>query len=102
MSEESTSSRSSNPPPQCVLQCGDHIDQEDSLDGISSGKWQSLHEKAANWRGLDRFGMVYKSVHWEKGHKGLYMHKECYLSISSKRKLQQAEKRKSACSEQSR
>jgi len=102
MSEDLASNRSRNPLPQCVLQCGNPVDQEDSLDGISSGKWQSLQEKAANWQGLDRFGNVYESVNWEKGHKDLYMHKECYLTVSSKRKLQQAEKRKSAQSEQSR
>lgn len=104
MSGEPSNIRSSTPPPapQCLLQCGNPVDQDDSLDGVSIGKWQNLREKAANWSGLDKFGTVYESVDWDKGHEGLFMHKECYLNISNKRKLQQAEKRKSVHSDQSR
>ena len=47
----------------------------------------------------DRLQDVHENVEWEKGPKGLFMHSSCYTTMSSKRSLFQAQKRKHASEE---
>ena len=75
----------------CVLQCGERCN---SAETISADIWAQLQTKTKEWKGLDRFGSVFESTQWERGAKDFFVHKSCYISISSKRKLGQAMKRK--------
>ena len=52
----------------------------------------SIREKTLRWEGLDRFQC--ENVDWAKGPEGHYMHQTCYTTLSNKRCLSQAEKRK--------
>ena len=77
----------------CILQCSNPCFASDSLDNITTDKWDSMQAKSMEWKGLDKFGDVYCSVDWEKGPNGLHMHNTCYTSLSSNRKLLQAKQR---------
>ena len=87
--------RKKGPEFDCILQCGNPCSAADSLNNITHDKWQSLQNKAANWKGLSKFGNVIFKVDWEMGPKGHHMHSSCYTTISNNRKLLQFEKRKS-------
>jgi len=71
----------------CILQCGKPRSEVDSLDNISVQRWNSIHDKAIKWIGLDKFRDVYDKVSWENGPKGLFMHSSCYTTMSGSRKL---------------
>ena len=79
---------------QCILQCENPCMEQDNVDKISNYKWESIQEKSLKWKSLDKFGQVYDTVDWKKGPKGLHMHNTCYVSLSSQRRLNQAQKRK--------
>lgn len=79
---------------ECILCCGQPCTKSDCLDNITDQKWDSIQEKSLRWKELDRFQNVHENVDWENGPKGYYMHNACYTSLSSKRCLSQAEKRK--------
>jgi len=64
------------------------------LENITPEKCESIREKSLQWKELDKFQHIHENVDWEKGPKGHHMHSTCYASLSSKRKLSQAEKRK--------
>ena len=68
----------------------------DSIENITDDKWRSIQEKALQWRTFDKFGQAHTNVEGKTGPSGLYMHKACYISLSSKLLLGQAEKRKNA------
>lgn len=53
-----------------------------------------IHSMSLQWKGLDKFQNVHVNVDWEKGPKGHHMHSSYYTTLSSKRSLLQAEKRK--------
>ena len=89
---------------ECILDCEKPCDLTDSLNFTSSKKWDSIRGKCLLWAGLDKFTNVYESVDWKNGPTNHYMHESCYTTLSSKRALTQAEKRKqkiNECSEQS-
>ena len=65
---------------QCVLRCGRPCK---SSDIITQGKWDSVQSKSQNWSGLDKFGDVHDSTAWKNGPDGYYMHKACYITLSS-------------------
>ena len=75
----------------CILQCGELCD---STDTISIERWSKLKEKTKEWRGLDKFGCVYETTQWDQSEERIYIHTNCYLTLSSKRTLEQAKKRK--------
>lgn len=75
---------------ECVLKCGNPCHPSDT---ISQGKWETLHSKANNWRDHGKFGDVYNTTLWEDGPGSRYVHKTCYLSISSTLKLERARRR---------
>jgi len=54
------------------------------------GEYQA---KTLLWRGLDRFGSVHERVDWGKGPVGHFIHDPCRLTLSSSKKLEQAQKR---------
>ena len=70
---------------QCVLQCNQPCTAADSLDHITDSKWNQIKEKSLHWKGLEKFGNVYEKVNWEIGPHGLYMHRYCHFTWSSKR-----------------
>ena len=76
---------------ECLLKCGKPCT---SGDTIGKGRWQSLQSKAKNWSGLDKFGDTYDSTAWENGPQYYYMHRACYITISSDTKLEQAKNRR--------
>ena len=43
---------------------------------------------------MEKFGNVFESTDWEKGAEGLHIHERCYITLSSRRSLQQSRKRK--------
>ena len=53
----------------------------------------TLLRKLKDGKGLDKFGEVHETVDWEKGHSGQCVHNSCQLTISSERKLKQAQQR---------
>ena len=67
------------------------------MENITEAKWEQIKEKSLQWRGLHRFGNVYDQVDWENCPNGLYMHHSCYVTLSSKHKLSQFQKRKYEC-----
>ena len=75
----------------CFLQCGVNCN---STETISTERWKQLETKTKDWKGLDKFGNVFESTDWEKGAEGLHVHERCYITLSSKRSLQQSRKRK--------
>lgn len=50
---------------QCVLQCGELIDDRNDCFKISQERWDKLKSQSQSWRGLDKFGDVYDTVDWE-------------------------------------
>ena len=86
---------------KCILLCRTPCCASDSLDNITHAKWESIKNKSLLWKELDRFQDVglHENVEWEKGPKGLFMHSSCYTTMSSKRSLFQAQKRKHASEE---
>jgi len=76
---------------ECVLKCGMACH---STDTISQNKWDSLQLKSKAWTGLGRFGDVHDTTSWENWPIGYYIHKSCYITISSLVQLQKAEQRK--------
>ena len=79
---------------KCILLCGEPCTADDSIDNITPEKWESIQSKSLQWKGLDKFQHVHGNVDWKKGPEGCYMHSSCYTTLSSKRSLSQAEKRK--------
>ena len=77
---------------ECILRCGQPCTKSDSLDNTEDQKWNSIREKTLRWKGLDRFQCG--NIDWAEGPKGHYMHQTCYTTLSNKRCLSQAEKRK--------
>lgn len=75
---------------QCVLQCGLNCNLSDV---ISTDKWEKLKLKTEDWKGLDKFGTIFESTSWEQGPHGFYIHTNCYITVSSKRSLQQSKNR---------
>ena len=75
----------------CVLNCGETCDVKDV---ISVDRWKQLKSKWERWKGLDRFGKVFDTFDWDNGPDGFYMHANCYISLSLKRKFEQSLKRK--------
>ena len=75
----------------CVLKCGRVCDANDF---ISADRWGQLKSKSEKWKGLDRFGEIFDTTEWDNGPIGVYMHANCYLTLSSSRKLEQSGKRK--------
>lgn len=75
---------------ECVLKCGNACNPSDN---ITQGKWDSLQSKSKAWRGLDRFGDVYDTTSWGNGPAGYYMHKSCYITISSSVQLKKSQQR---------
>lgn len=79
---------------ECILRCGRPCYKSDSLNNITDQKWNSIREKSLQWKGLDRFQNACENVDLEKGPKGYFMHSTCYATLSNKRSLSQAQKRK--------
>ena len=79
----------------CTL-CGEicYEYDKDSLFNISQERWDTVKAKAQLWKGLDKFGDVFHTVDWDNGPSGKCMHDSCRLLIVTKRKLEQAIKRK--------
>ena len=75
---------------ECVLKCGKLCTHSDT---ITENQWESLQLKTQKWSGLDKFGDVYNNISWKDGPKSYYMHKTCYISISSADKLAKAQQR---------
>ena len=46
-------------------------------------KSQSVQSKSQNLSGFDGFGNVYNNIVWRNGPDGYYMHKACYITLSS-------------------
>ena len=76
---------------QCIL-CKDECDEYHSTIHIDA--WNNLRETAKQWSGLDTFSTVYNDVAWDNGPFGVYYHQVCKLKLFSRRKLEQALKRK--------
>ena len=76
----------------CMLQCGEPCNPaRDAIGSIQ--RWESIRQKALVWRGLDRFGSVHERIDWGKGPVGHFIHDSCRLTLSSSKKLEQAQKR---------
>ena len=75
---------------RCVLGCDKTCNPDDT---ISVDKWKSLETKTALWKGLDKYGDVNENVPWTDGPDGFHMCENCYLTLSSTRKLDQARNR---------
>ena len=75
----------------CILQCGKNCK---STEIISAERWKQLEAKTKDWKGLDKFESIFESTQWEQGAEEFYMHHNCYLTLSSSRKLKQTLKRK--------
>ena len=76
----------------CVLQCGGLCNA--ASDAFTSDKhWENLKKNALLWSGLDKFGEIYKTVDWENGPSGKYIHDSCRLTICNCKKLEQAKTR---------
>ena len=79
---------------ECLL-CGKPCLVDNSIDNITVERWRNIQLAAEKWKGLDKFGTVWESTNWDSdGHKGLFMHPNCNLTLFSSRKLSQAAKRK--------
>ena len=72
---------------RCIL-CNEECDEDRS--NLSPEAWDCLKDNAEEWKDLRKFGAVYYSVDWEAGPKGTFFHKSCRASLSSQRKLDQA------------
>ena len=72
---------------ECVLKCGKLCN---SSDTITQSKWDSIQNKTKSWTGLDKFGDLYNSIQWDTGPAGHYIHKACYISLSSSAYLEKA------------
>ena len=84
---------------ECLFQCGDPCTEadEDYVSDITKhapNRWTNFEKQALLWKGLDRFGDLYDTVDWKKGAKGYVMHDSCRRQFMTKRKLEQARKRK--------
>ena len=76
----------------CILQCGKSCDEAtDSITSIE--RWENIKRKTMLWQGLDKFGDVHKTVDWDKGPTGHYVHEVCRLNLCTARKLEQVIKR---------
>ena len=78
---------------QCILKCGEPCHEVDSIASITDDKWTNIQFKAEKWLGLDRFGDVFTTTLWCEKQKGCFMHNTCYLSLSSSKKLEAAQRR---------
>ena len=76
---------------ECVLGCGKICD---SSEAIFQGKWESLQSKPKAWTGLDKFVDVFDKMSCENRLDGYYVHKSCYITISSARYLLKAQQQK--------
>ena len=56
-------------------------------------RWENIKRNTMLWKGLDKFGDVHKTVDWDKGPTGHYVHEACRLTLCSAMKLEQAIKR---------
>ena len=74
----------------CLLRCGKPCTATDSIDLITTNKWDNIKNKSENWKGLDKFGLVYDAVIWQDGQLGRYMHNSCYITLCNTKKLEQA------------
>ena len=75
----------------CFLQCGVNCN---STESNSTKRCKQLETKTKDWEDLDKFGNVFESTDWEKGAEGLHVHERYYITLSSRRSLQQSRKRK--------
>ena len=78
----------------CLLQCGNSCLERDSTDRFTTSKWENIKKHSEKWQGLDTFGSVFTTVDWTLGPAGHYIHTSCYLKLSTKKKLEQAELRR--------
>ncbi len=51
---------------ECILLCGRPCTADDSIDYITSDKWESIQSKSVQWEGLDRSQHVRGNVDWKK------------------------------------
>ena len=65
-----------------------------STETISTERLKRLGTKTEDWKGSDKFGNVFERTDWEKVAEGLDVHERCYITLSSKRSLQQSWKGK--------
>ena len=79
---------------ECILKCGKPCCETDSISNITPDKWTKVKTQSQKWRGLDKYGRVWESTNWDEGPEGQFMHDGCYISLCSKRGLEQAVKRK--------
>ena len=73
-----------------MLKCGKPYKEGDSIDKITSDKWTKIQTNAKEWKGLDKFGDVWDTTTWEDGQQGRFMHNNCYITLCSSVKLDQA------------
>ena len=73
-----------------VLKCGKPCNSDDSIEKITDDKWSNAKSNAEQWKGLDKFGDVWDTTNWEDGQQGRYMHNNCYITLCSSNKREQA------------
>ena len=75
---------------ECVLKCGKPCNIDDSIDKITDDKCSNVKSYAEQWNSLEKFGDVWDTTNWEDGQQGRYMHNNCYITLCSSRKREQA------------
>ena len=75
---------------ECVLKCGKPCYIDDSIDKITDDKWNNIKLNAERWKALDKFGDVWETTNWDNGQKGRFMHNNCYITLCSSTKREQA------------
>ena len=76
---------------ECMMNCGNACHASNC---ITENKWKTIQDKCNKWIGLDRYGDIYETTAWQNGPQGYYICNNCYITLSSSRMLEQAEKRK--------
>jgi len=56
-------------------------------------RWENIKRKTMLRKGLDKFGDVHKTIDWDKGPTGHYVHEAYRLTLCSAMKLERAIKR---------
>ena len=75
---------------ECVLKCGKPCISGDSIDKITLDSWSKIQTNAKEWKGLDKFRDVWDTNNWEDGQQRRFMHNNCYITLCSSKKREQA------------
>ena len=71
---------------ECVLNCGKPCTSGDSIDKITVYKWSKIQTNAKERKGLHKFGDAWDTTNWEDGLQRRFLHKSCYITLSSSKK----------------